>query len=41
MKSPPKGKAAWADIACAKSQIAHPELILALCKYVVSKKIKD
>ena len=28
MKGPPKGKAAWADIACAKSQIAHPELIL-------------
>ena len=41
MKSPPKGKAAWADIAHAKFQIAHPELILDLCKYVVSKKIKD
>ena len=28
MKSPPKGKAAWADITRIKSQIAHPELIL-------------
>ena len=28
MKSLPKGKAAWADITCAKFQIAHPELIL-------------
>ena len=28
MKSPPKGKAAWADIARAKFQIAHAELIL-------------
>ena len=28
MKSPPKGKAAWANIAYAKFQIAHPELIL-------------
>ena len=28
MESPPKGKAAWADIVRAKFQIAHPELIL-------------
>ena len=28
MKSPPKGKAAWADIARAKFHVAHPELIL-------------
>ena len=26
MKSLPKGKAAWVDIACAKFQIDHPEL---------------
>ena len=28
MKSLPKGKAAWTDIAHAKSKIAPPELIL-------------
>ena len=28
MKSLPKGKAAWSDIAHAKSRIACPELIL-------------
>ena len=28
MKSPPKGKAAWADIACTKFCIARPQLIL-------------
>ena len=28
MKSPPKGKAVWANIARAKFQIAHTELIL-------------
>ena len=28
MKSPPKVKGVWADIACAKFEIAHPELIL-------------
>ena len=28
MKSPPKGKDAWVDIAHAKFQIAHSELIL-------------
>ena len=27
MKNPPKGKAAWAGIACAKFKIARPELI--------------
>ena len=28
MKSPPRGKGAWADIVHAKFLIAHPELIL-------------
>ena len=28
MKSPPKGKAAWADIARSKFKITRPELIL-------------
>ena len=28
MKSPPKGKAVWADIACAKLLIARPEFML-------------
>ena len=28
MKRLPKGKAAWANIAYAKFQVAHPELIL-------------
>ena len=28
MKSPPKGKATWANIARAKFRIARPELIL-------------